>query len=273
MGNNQDFIEIIAEIYQSVIATPKKQRRLLSKTFWGKFGFKSRTKERIEHIRNMLNRQGLILNLDETHFGTENKNDWIIISYVDPVLPTVLTNEAEPKSLPEQHLPSDSWFQMMENRSFESEREVEYYFIVPLLNSLGYEEEDFAIGYPIVMFEGVTKVKKEIDFAIFNGSSREKKDALLIVEAKKSNKTLTEDAIGQAKGYAIWLTAPFYLITNADEILLYLSRAGLQPDLGIMKFQRSELRKNWATLYLHINKSIVMERKEKLGRIFAASGM
>lgn len=123
------------------------------------------------------------------------------------------------------------------------------------------------------MFQGVTKAKKEVDIATFNGKSRYRKDALLVVEAKKSDKVLTEDAIGQAKGYALWLTTPFYLVTNANEIQLYLSRAGLQPDLALMKFLRRELRHRWVTLYQHINKGSVTKRKQKLDELLANNGM
>lgn len=265
--------EVMAEIYQSVLATPKRQRRLLSKSFWAKFGFKARTKERIEQVREAVKRQGLVLNLDDAHFGIENKDDWVILSYIEPSLPSAIPNDASPNTQAVECVPPESWFQLMESRKFESEREVEFYFIAPLLESLGYEEDDFAIGYPIEMFEGVTKVKKEADFAIFNGLSREKKDALLVVEAKKADKLLTEDAVGQAKGYAVWLTTPYYVATNAEEIRLYLSRAGLQPDVALMKFPRSELRQHWATLHQHINKAAVIERKKKLGKILADNGM
>ena len=60
----------------------------------------------------------------------------------------------------------------MAHREFDSEREVEYYFVVPLLEQLGYAEDDFAIGYPVQMYEGVKKVNKEADFALLNGHSR-----------------------------------------------------------------------------------------------------
>src|SRR5205814_993754 len=119
-------------------------------------------------------------------------------------------------------MPPASWFDLMARRAFESEREVEYYFIVPLLEHLGYEEDDFAIGYPVQMYEGVKKVNKEADFVLFNGLSRAKDDALLIVEAKKTEKILTEDAVGQARAYAMWLSTPYYIVTNGDEIRVYL---------------------------------------------------
>jgi hypothetical protein len=65
---------------------------------------------------------------------------------------------------------------MMKQREFETEREVEYYFVVPLLEQLCYEEDDFAIGYPVQIYEGVRKVNKEADFILFNGLSRSKED-------------------------------------------------------------------------------------------------
>lgn len=165
--------------------------------------------------------------------------------------------------------PPSSWFEMLENRVFESEREVEFFFIVPLLEQLGYEEDDFAIGYPVQMYEGVKKVNKEADFVLFNGASRSREEALLIVEAKKTGRTLTEDAVGQARGYAMWLITPYYMVTNADEIRLYLFRGAMQPDLKLMSLKRSELHENWAALYKSINKAAVVEHKQKLRKVLA----
>ena len=42
----------------------------------------------------------------------------------------------------------------MKTLVFESEREVEYNFIMPLLEKLGYEEADVVIGCPVIMYEG-----------------------------------------------------------------------------------------------------------------------
>ena len=154
---------------------------------------------------------------------------------------------------------------------FESEREVEYYFIVPLLEQLGYKEDDFAIGYPVQMYEGVKKVQKEADFVLFDGLSRSKEDALLIVEAKKTTRSLTEDAIGQARGYAMWLITPYYMVTNADEIQVWLFRGAMQPDVKRMSFKRSDLRQHWATLYELINKAAVIDYKQKLKAVLTNS--
>ena len=150
---------------------------------------------------------------------------------------------------------------------FESEREVEYYFIVPLLEQLGYVEDDFAIGYPVQMYEGVKKVNKEADCVLFNGLSRTRDDALLVVEAKKTERILTEDAVGQARAYAMWLTTPYYLVTNGEDLRLYLFRGAVQSDVLLMSFRRSELAQMWPALWQTLNRATVIEYKEKLRKV------
>lgn len=263
MAKTPAVADTVEEIYQSILASPKRQRRLLSKTFWGKFGFARRTKERVEEVKEALRQRDVILNLDDAAFGAEAKDEWIVLSYVEP---SVIQGEDPPTDIP---TPPSSWFEMLEERVFESEREVEYYFIVPLLEQLGYEEDDFAIGYPVQMYEGVKKVNKEADFVLFNGTSRSREEALLIVEAKKTGKALTEDAVGQARAYAMWLITPYYLVTNADEIRVYLFRGAMQPDVRLMSVSRSSLRENWATLYESINKAAMIEYKQKLRKVLA----
>jgi hypothetical protein len=255
--------EVIEEIYLSIMATPKRQRRLRSSTFWDKFGFKVRTKERVEQVKETLRRRTIVVNLEDAVFGTEDKDEWVILSYVEPELPPTSASDKAP-AIPVP-TPPDEWFALMEQRVFESEREVEYYFVVPLLEKLDYAENDLAIGYPVQMYEGVKKVNKEADFVLFNGLSRTKDDALLIVEAKKTDKLIAEDAAGQARAYAIWLSTPYYIVTNGDDIRVYLFRGAVQPDLLLMSFKRSDMRQQWNALYQTLNKCSVIEYKRKLG--------
>ena len=261
MAKNPPVADVVEEIFQSILATPKRQRRLKSSTFWDKFGFERRTKERVEQVKQLLRQRSLILNLDDNQFGMEAKDEWVILSYIEPVQQPIVTKmEISSIDVP---MPHDSWFAAMKQRVFESEREVEYYFVVPLLEQLGYQEDDFAIGFPVQMYEGVKKVNKEADFVLFNGLSRAKEDALLIIETKKSEKILTEDAVGQARAYAMWLTPPYYMVTNGDELRLYLFRGAVQPDIILMSFKRADLLQNWVTLYKTINKQTVIEYKAK----------
>jgi hypothetical protein len=272
MAKNRSVPDVAEEILQSILATPKRQRRLRSSTFWEKFGFERRTKERVEQVKESLRQRNMIVNLDDAKFGIEDKNEWVVLSYIDSPIPASIDLVAD-GATSEVPTPDDSWFNLMEARLFESEREVEYYFIVPLLEQLGYVEDDFAIGYPVQMYEGVKKVNKEADFVLFNGSGRSKDNALLIVEAKKSDKIISEDAVGQARAYAMWLTPPFYMVTNGNEIRAYWFRGAVQPDVLLMNFKRSDLRQNWITLYKTLNKVTVIEHKSKLSKMLESNGM
>lgn len=252
--------DVADSIVQSIVATPKRQRRLRSKTFWDLFGFKVRTKDRVLSVQQALRDRGVLTNIDEDTFGTEDKDTWIILSQVSPEPP--LSTKPENDTVP---APSDSWFQLIEERLFESEREVEYYFVAPILEQLGYIEADIAIGYPVQMYEGVKKVNKEADFVVFNGDSRDRDAALLVVEAKRTRRLLSDDAVGQARGYAMWLTTPYYLVTNGEEIRVYLFRGAVQADVLLLKCQRSELREHWRDLYRSLNRDAIIKYKRRLG--------
>ena len=103
--------------------------------------------------------------------------------------------------------------------------------------------------------------------------TRPKEDALLIVEAKKAGRVLTEDSAGQARAYAMWLTTPYYIVTNGNDIRVYLFRGAMQPDVLLMNFKREELRQHWGALYKYLNKSAAIEYKDRLSKMLAAGGM
>jgi hypothetical protein len=262
MSKQQSVAEVVDEIYESIRTTPKRQRRLLSKTFWPKFGFKNRTRDRVEVVKAALKERGLLINLDDAEFGTEGRDEWIILSLVEPAPPATtplsFTNSVEVRT------PSDEWFDLIRTREFESEREVEYYFIIPILEELDYTEPDFAIGYRVQMYEGVKKVNKEADFVIFDGKGREKDGALLIIEAKRAEVQITEDTVGQARAYALWLATPYYIATNGEEIRVYLFRGAIQPDVLLMNFKRGDFAEHWSKFYQTLSKNSVVEYKRKL---------
>lgn len=66
---------------------------------------------------------------------------------------------------------------------------------------------------------------------------------------------------------------PYYIVTNGDEIRVYLFRGAIQPDVMLMTFKRSDLRQQWVTLYQTLNKKAVVEFKEKLSRMLASNGV
>ena len=74
-------------------------------------------------------------------FGDHADEDWI-----------VFTHNPAP-------VPDPEWFDKMLSRDYESEREVETYFIAPLLEKLGYNYEDIVIDYPIESMKGSRREK------------------------------------------------------------------------------------------------------------------
>jgi len=251
--------EVVEEILQAVLATPKRQRRLLSKTLWDKFGFKVRTKERISQVAAELKRRGLTINLDASVFGTEAKDAWIMITYVEQYDVSTGGPEGRIDHVP---TPDHAWFEALKQRTFESEREVEYYFILPLVKQLGYVEDDCVIGHPVQIFQGTNKTNSVADVVLFSGKQRDRDNTLVVIEAKK--RKLTEDAIGQARSYAQALTTPYYLVTNGEQLRVYRFQGALMADVKLMDFKRAELEQEWVSLYQLLNKSAVLERKKRL---------
>lgn len=123
MAKQVSIPDVAEEMFQSVLATPKRQRRLRSSTFWAKFKVKKRTQGLIEQVKDAISQRGLILNLDDSVFGTEDKDEWVILTYVEPQVNIKNEEEYDTKEL---LLPPNAWFVTMEQRVFESEREVEY---------------------------------------------------------------------------------------------------------------------------------------------------
>jgi len=125
MKEKQSISEVAENIYESIRATPNRKRRLLSKTFWDKFGFKNRTQERVAEISQAFRERSVLISIPDKVLGDEAKGDWIVLTYMAPEPPEVAPTDTSSSSvLP---MPSDDWFEKMANHDFESEREVEYY--------------------------------------------------------------------------------------------------------------------------------------------------
>lgn len=262
MTGKIDIKGTIEEIFQSVLASPKKQRRLYSKTFWGKFNIDYRSTQRVNAVLDELKRHSLfvqVMNDDQIEFGTEKKEDWLLITYIQPEIADI--DYPLDATIPK---PPDQWFHRMMSHSYESEREVEFLFSIPLFEQLGYDELDMAIGYGVTIFEGVTKRTKQADLVLFDGDVRKNENALIVVESKNSTKEISGDALGQARAYAMWLTTPYYVITNGKEVQVFLNRGGTIPDVLLLQFQENELEKIWQELFTKLNKQSVIGYKRKL---------
>lgn len=259
--------EISEDIFQSILATPNRQRKLLSKTFWSRYGVKARTAKTVQNITNALSQRSVVINIkpqnhqdnsDANVLGKEKGSDWIILTYVE------MPPESERGSGADHiHTPTDTWFTKIEQSVFESEREVEYYFIMPMLKQLDYEEDDIAIEFPVKMAAGSKIATKHADIAVFAGPGRT--ETLLVIEAKKAsdNDKVLRDAATQAKSYALWLSAPFYLITDGETTKIFLFQGHGFSDVEQLSFVRNEMRQSWKVIYEMLNKTSVVEYRRR----------
>lgn len=252
--------DVALEMYQSVMQSNDKQKRLKSSKFWSLFYVKARMSTVVERITGILDTQGLKIAVKSgAIFGKERDDDWIILT---PKLISPITTDPPPSSIISPIWPSAEWFEEIKTRDFESEREVEAYFVAPLLKELGYEYQDIVIGYPVAMFKGVQRMMTEADFVLFNGSSRDKEHVLLIVEAKKSNMGISVDHIGQARSYAQELLPACYILSNGQQIIVYQFNGNLIPDERVMDFDRLQLKDKWEEFYSCVSKEATIKRKK-----------
>ena len=246
---------IAEEIANELLAAPGRQRRWRSHTFWGKFGFKARTQERVAAVREALAEKGIHLEQPQLErLGVEGRDEWVVLTIDAPQPPR----------------PLDDWFRGIASRRFESEREVESFFVIPLIMQLGYSIEDIAQGHPVSMPVGRTRRCREADFALFNGPDHTKPAAaLLVVESKYEGAELTRDDIDQALSYAVWLGAPYYVLTNADEICVFENLGSPGEPQEVMALNRTERQARWNEFAGTLHKRAVVARKSQIAATLA----
>ncbi|WP_135230005.1 type I restriction enzyme HsdR N-terminal domain-containing protein [Deinococcus fonticola] len=249
-----DLIEPVTRIQAALEATPKKSRRVLLRTLLKEFGFKIKSGDRLTRIQGRLAEVGIHVNPDLAECDRE---DWVTLSLIAPALPNT-----DPPASTMPGFSEDPWFTEVKAKTFASEREVEIRFILPLLERLGYREENReenrADGFPVDIVVGVRRTRAEADFVLFDGPNRDANHALLVVEAKRAGKRLS-DHVGQARSYAMFLQAPYYLLTNGDDIRVFLYRSPIESDVEVYTGHRESLLDNFADLYTMISREAVVE--------------
>lgn len=71
---------VINDLYGTLLTTSKNQRKIRSGTFWNKFRFERRTKERVEAVKSALKEKSIQFNLDDLRFGAEKRNELLVFS-------------------------------------------------------------------------------------------------------------------------------------------------------------------------------------------------
>jgi len=255
--------EVAVEIYKAVEESRTGQKRLKSSTFWNEFRVKSRQSKTVQRIARVLNDQHLDVAVKSGKpLGKVDRNrDWIVLTLRDCA---PLEGENLDKQGVTVFWPPPQWFEHIKTREFETEREVEAYFVDPLLDRLGYDYEDIVMAYPLQIYEGMKKVKREVDFVVFNGPSRKQKDVLLLVEARPSDQGISSGAVWQAQIYAKELAPACYLVTNGRQIVVFQLNATPKPDERVMILDRSELKEKWEVLYRYVSKEATIDRKKRM---------
>lgn len=170
-------------------------------------------------------------------------------------------------------------FNELNLNSIKSEQDVRAKIAIPFLEALEYPREKTVHEFPIFGYEARNKLSaKYADILLFtsehhiNNRKRENREwvmehSLLAIELKKPTEKL-DDAIGQAQFYAQWSKSPFYLCTNAIDILIYKVSIDNKDEL-ICNCKVHEIPENWPTIFnsisyeqiLSIKKDSVVENK------------
>jgi hypothetical protein len=254
-----DKTQVANSIHEAIKDSPKKSKRVLLKTLLKMFGHKTRQRHWIEAMDKSLTESGILVSPSLVEVA---RDGWVVLSVTDPQLPVAFPKDHGDNAENNQGLTQDSWLDTISSKSFNSEKEVEIRFVLPLLERLGYSEEDRADGYPVEQVVGVRKTKTEADFVLFNGLNRSKDSALMVVEAKNVGKKLA-DHIGQARSYAMFLGTPYFLVTNGDDIRVFLYRSPIESDVEVFKSTRKDISSTFSALFSLVSKKAIIEYKRQ----------
>lgn len=105
-----------------------------------------------------------------------------------------------------------------------SEAEEEIKTIIPLLKELSLITSDnmYRVRVPVPMQQGRKKVTKEADIVLYNSNSK----PFVVVESKKSNELLDDEAINQLDSYAFWLGCSYGIACNGKTFVVRAYMAG-----------------------------------------------
>ncbi len=256
MAQDQNHQEVAEAIRSAIADTPKKSKQVLLKTLLKQFGHKTRQKHFIEAMAQALADAGILVS---PALEAVQRDEWVRLSVTDPALP-IADFAGEDKEAGKVEI--DPWLSTVALKEFASEKEVEIRFVIPLLERLGYDEDDRADGYPVEQVVGVRKTRTEADFVLFEGRNRSKNSALMVVEAKAVGKNLT-DHVHQARSYAMFLGTPYFMVTNANEIRVFLYRSPIESDVEVYRSSRGDLPKTFDDLFNLVSKSAIVEYKRR----------
>lgn len=254
MTNNDQISLAVASLHTEVGRSVNGAKRLKLRTLLAKFGYSKRSDSNTTEITRLLSDAGLALNPPIVRFGDSweiTPEDWIYLSSRE--------TEEKPADQTILALPSswnaDGWFDRVASLELRTEKEVEIKFIVPLLNKLGYTDNDRYDGMPVPAAHGSKDTTLVIDFALFNADLNSlRNQPFLIVEAKREKLLLKQkeltSAHNQAKSYCLWTQCDFFMVTDSRTVHAYQVAKGRFGELSpIFACERHELPSRFYELY------------------------
>jgi hypothetical protein len=132
-----------------------------------------------------------------------------------------------------------------------NEASVELHVVLPLLESLGYANEDIAPKHPVIRQQGRGR-NPEADFVVFYGVQRTKSNSLITVEAKAPGESF-DGAKAQGESYAQAIGTPLLLVTDGRLLEIWQ----LQPSSAsecVLKCSLTRIGENQARIEALLSK-------------------
>lgn len=252
--------EEIADKLAIEVISNTKPKRVKVRTLLGYFDYEKRTDDNSTKITELLAERNILLNPSIMKFG-----DTWQLKLDDQVYLSERKEENREQKVEKEDIAiydyiSDRWFEDVMTKQFRTEKEVENKFIIPLLNRLGFSDDDRYDGMIVNAAHGSKPTILQVDFVLFNSENVILEgQPLLVAEAKKEDRLLKQveldKAQKQVKSYAIWLSCHFGLVTDSKTIQVI----DLFPSIGGMKVifdcKREDLKNRFLELYKLISKA------------------
>jgi Mrr N-terminal domain/Type I restriction enzyme R protein N terminus (HSDR_N) len=158
--------------------------------------------------------------------------------------------------------PDGTWFSRAYHAKYRSEKEVDIRFVIPLLEHLGYQEDDRADGLWMNLNTGSRIARVQADFVCYNGPEQSASSCLLLVETKFGGASLVA-ALAQARSYAQVLKPLRLLVTDGDEIEVW-RRSDTAEDTRVFMCNRRGLYSHFDELVTVAGKSVLSSEKKML---------
>jgi hypothetical protein len=270
--------EISKNLAEKVKELKRGKKTMTLRKLLENFGYKQRTEDCATRITELLAERNIILNPSIMKFGDswelklDDKVNLLDVTS-DYREEQIQEEQIQEKPIQEEQIEfwnynTETWFNSIllqkednnkkKNCTFRNEKEVENKFVLPLLNLLGYNDDDRYDGMSMKASHGSKSKPIIVDFALFNSDNENTHQTLLIVEVKNegvlSKKTELEEAQQQIKSYAFWTSCHFGLVTDGRIIQVIDCSFGGKENKIIFECTREDLKLKFNDLYRLINK-------------------